>query len=175
MRLPLPKKRRHWIALGVIAPTLIVLVLISGFFHWSPLNCWHDDVDINTGRVRHTRYLLFCQIGDRTAETWLSRARDISKTSPDWRRVNTFSPGVGHSPHYRFHGAIHQIKTLELADNTIPFDPVARRRVADALLTLWQGGSYLGADEFVEKVAHTAFALHDRGASEFTESDTPAD
>ena len=175
MRIRLPKKRQHWIALGIIVPTLTVLLLISGVFQWSDLNCWHEDIDINTGRVRHTRYLLFCQIGGRTEDTWLSRTLNDSNASPDWRRVNTFSPGVGHSPHYRFHGAIHQIKILELANNTIRFDPDAQRKVAGTLLALWQdGGSSGDADDFVDNVVQTALTLQDDGVSAVTASDVPA-
>ena len=175
MRFPLPNSRRQWINLGIIAPTLTVMFLISGFFQWSALHCWHDDVDINTGRVRHTRYLLFCKIGDRIEDTWLSRVRINSNTSPDWRRVNTFSPGVGYSPHYRFHGALHQIVTLELADKTVPFNPDARRKVSNTLLALLKNDSSdFDADEFVKKVVQTAFALHDSGASVVMASEVPA-
>ncbi|MBS0205160.1 MAG: hypothetical protein JSS49_19835 [Planctomycetes bacterium] len=175
MRSLLPKSRRQLVAFGLFMPTLIAMFLTSGLFQWTPLNCWHDDVDINTGCVRHTRYLLFCKIADHTDETWLSSAIKESKTAPDWRRVNTFSPGVRHSPRYRFHGAIQQIRTLELAGETIRFEPNARRKVADILLRLWQNGeSYLDADEFVENVAQTAIALQDGGAPAFREADVPA-
>lgn len=113
MRSLRPEKRRHLVAFGLFVPTLIAMLLTTGFFQWSPLNCWHDDVDINTGCVRHSRYMLFCKIADHTEETWLSSVTKDLKTVRDWRRVKTFSPGVRHSPHYRFHGAIQQIKTLE--------------------------------------------------------------
>lgn len=175
MRLLIPKRRSHWITLAVIAPTLAVLFLISGCFQWSSLNCWHDDVDVKTGRIRHSQYLLYCKTADRIEETWLSRANGSVDASPDWRRVNTFSPGVGHSPHYRFHGAILQIKTLELADNTTLFDPKARRKVANTLLALWQNSdSSFDADDFVENVAQIATALRDGGASALRASDVPA-
>ena len=160
----------------MIAPILTVLFLVSGIFQWSALNCWHDEVDINTGRYRRTRFLLYRQIGERTEETWLSHSVRNPNTSPDWRRVNTFSPGIRYSPHHQFHGAIHQIKTLELAHNIIPFEPEARRKVANTVLTLWENnGSYSGADDFVEKVAQTASELHDKGGAIFTASDVPAD
>lgn len=45
-----PKTIRYWITLAVIAPTLTVFLLVSGIFQWSPLNCWHDEIDISTGR-----------------------------------------------------------------------------------------------------------------------------
>ena len=158
-------------------PMLTMLLLtVSGAFLWSPLNCRHEEVDINTGRVRHTTYFLFCQIGDRTENTWVSRASSKSNRSPDWHRVNTFSPGVGHSPHYNFHGAIHQIATIERSENMVRFDPGARRKIADMLLMLWQnGGSDYDANEFVAEVARTAIQLHESGAMVLTESDVPAD
>lgn len=168
------KKRIRWIVLGVIVPALTFLFLVSGVFQWSPLNCWHDDVDITTGRVRHTRYLLFCQIGDRIEDTWISRAAGASNALPDWQRVNTFSPGVRYSPHYRYHGAINQIQTAELADAMITFDPEARSKVANNLLRLWQNsGSDISADEYVEKVAQAALALHEEGRLSFTAADIP--
>ena len=120
MRKSTPTERRQWFALIILMPMITMLLLtVSGVFVWSPLNCGHEEVDINTGRVRHTKYFLFYQIGDRTEDTWVSRASSKSNKSPDWHRVNTFSPGVGHSPHYNFHGAIHQITTLERADNMV--------------------------------------------------------
>lgn len=173
--LPHPTNRRHWVALGIIVPTLTMLLLIGGLFQWSPHNCWHEDVDINTGRIRHTRYLLFCQIGDRTEDTWLSHASSKSNGPPDWRRVNTFSPGVRQSPHYRFHGAIHQISALERADSMVTFDSLARRQVAETLLKFWQtSASCDDADEYVEKVANIACALHNDGVLVFAASDVPA-
>jgi len=173
------EKRKRWFQVSLAAlaiPTLIVTFLISGFFEWSPLNCWHDDVDINTGRVRHTRFLLYCAIADRTEDSWLSLAVPNPDISPDWRHVNTFSPGVHHSPHYQFQGAIHQIQTLEVADGTTPFEPEARRKVASKLLASWQlTGSDVEAGEYVEKVAQTAITLNKAGASVFRSSDLPPD
>jgi hypothetical protein len=174
MRLPLPKRRRHWIVLAVLAPALTVSFLVSGVFSWSPLNCWHEDVDIHSGRVRHTRHLLYCQIGERVEDTWLSRNVTKAYHSPDWRHVNTFSPGMHHSPHYVYHGAINQIETLELVVDAVPFEPEARRKVADSLLTLWQNtGSDFEADDYIEKVAKIVSALHGKGASSVKASDIP--
>jgi hypothetical protein len=174
MRFPLPKKPRHWLALAVVAPTLIILFLISGVFQWSPLNCRYEDVDINSGRARYTRYLLCCQVNERVEDTWVSRnATDVGNL-PDWRRVNTFSPGVHYSPHYGYHGALQQINTLEVIDNTIPLEPDARRKVADALLALWQNtGSDFRAGDYVQKVGGVALSLDDNGASVVTAADIP--
>lgn len=150
-----------------------VLFLVSGVFQWSPLNCWIDEVDIQSGRVRHTWLLLYCQVSQREEETWLSRAADSNERPPEWRRVNTFSPGSAISPHHMYHGAIHQIEMLSKVDDFIPFEPEARRQVANEVILLWQKGSYFEAGTYVEKVFNAAFDLADSGASRVTAADLP--
>ena len=175
MHFPFPRKRRDLIALAIAVPMLTGLLFVSGLVQWSPLNCWHEDVDINSGRVRHTRFLLYCQIGERIEDTWVSQNANNPNTEVDWQRVNTFSPGVHHSPHYRYHGAIGQIKSLQIVESAIPFEPGARRRVADTLLALWQSNdSYLAADEYIREISQAAISLHEVGASEVSESDVTA-
>src|SRR5688572_11297203 len=95
--------------LMAVAITCAALVLISGVFVWSPLHCWHEYVDIRSGRLRFQHYLLYVCVSDRTEETWLSRAVPTPLGPPAWRRVNTFSPGARHSPHY----AITTIRRLD--------------------------------------------------------------
>jgi hypothetical protein len=145
----LPTARHpQWFAFCVIAPVLCALFLVSGFFRWSPLHCWHEEVDLHSGRVRHTWYLLYCRVSDRTEETWLSRAINTSRAKPQWRRVNTLSPGIGYSPHYSYHGALYQIEMLRRTDDLLPFEAAARREAANKLLDLWQTqGSYFKAEE----------------------------
>ncbi len=170
----LRKSHRFRIVLSILISTAITSLFASVVFHWSGLNCWHDDIDINSGRVRHTRFILYCQIGDRTEETWLSRACDGSFQSPDWRRVNTFSPLVHYSPHYRYHGAIDQIELLQLCDERIPFESDARRKVGLGILALWQNtSSYHDADQYVHAIETVVSKLHRDGASIITASDLP--
>jgi hypothetical protein len=170
----LPKLRRRWIALGLAVLAVVVSLLASRAFQWSPLNCWHEDIDINSGRVRHTRFLLYCQIGDRTEETWLSRAYASPSYSPDWRRVNTFSPFVRYSPHYRYHGAIHQVEILRRCDELVPFESDARRKAAHRLLVLWQKtGSYFDADRYLQEIETVVSRLHRDGASIVKANDLP--
>jgi hypothetical protein len=176
MRFPFPTKRRDWFAIALIVPTVVALLFVSGFFQWSPLNCWHDDIDVNSGRVRHTQFLFYCKVVDKTDETWLSRTLKKSDMTPDWHRVNTFSSIVRYSPHYRFHGAIDQIRTLELINRLIPFDPDAGRIVANRLLTSWQkSGDDTDAERFLAKVTEKVFELQEKGASVFASSDVPTD
>lgn len=170
----LRKSHRFRIVLSILISTAIASLFASGAIQWSELNCWHDDIDINSGRVRHTRFLLYYQIDDRTEETWLSRVCDGPKLSPDWRRVNTFSPFVHYSPHYRYHGAIDQIEMLQLCDEMVPFESDARRKAVLGLLELWQKtGSYHDADRYVHEIETVVFKLRHDGASIVKAGDLP--
>lgn len=127
----------------VFVAAVFLLGTTVGIAPWTPLNCRYEDVDIRSGRIRHTRYLLYCRISDRIASTALSDAllpTDFDAASPDWRRVNTFSPGVRHSPHHEFHGAISQMEMLRTLCDLVEFTPDARRQSALRLLTTWQSG-----------------------------------
>ncbi|MEM8670949.1 MAG: hypothetical protein AAGG48_25700 [Planctomycetota bacterium] len=161
------QNRRTWIACVAIA-VFTLLFHISGFFVWSSWNCWNYDVDIRTGRIRYTRYLLHIKIVDRTEETWVSRSTTSDKSQkPLWMRVSTFSPFTDHSPHYSYHGARHQIRCLEQAQEFVPFEPAARIKAADTLLELWQSGETdESASEFVDVISNRASQLFFESRSE---------
>jgi hypothetical protein len=97
---------------------ILAVFVISLFFPWSPIWCKHIDVDIATGRLRYSRYFMFCKVFEKIEDTPMTKALPpdvIAGSNPEWRRAFTFSPGLRHSPHYMFHGAIRQINTLERA------------------------------------------------------------
>jgi hypothetical protein len=141
------------IAIAVLAALLFVVPL---FFPWSPINCRYQDVDIMTGRLRFTQYLLFCKVSERIEDSPLSKALPpdmVATAKPDWQRVNTFSPGVHHSPHYIFHGAIGQIRMLggiwEISKQYGLTDDL-KQKTALHVLALWQhSGSYPLADDYI--------------------------
>ncbi len=142
MRTPIPR-RQKWIWIGVFLLVLSAPLWLSllGFFAWSPLNCWHYDVDIRTGRIRYTRYLLFAQVVQRVEDSTLSKAlqpEDLAGGQPNWQRVHTLSPNVRNSPHYIFHGAMLQIRELDLIWRAGEFTPAARQSSAKRVLQLWQ-------------------------------------
>lgn len=167
--------KRHWLPLVAGMFALATIVSISGIFPWSPLNCWQEEIDIHSGRVRQTRHLLYCQIAERIDDTWLSRAIDSPGKAADWHRVNTFSPGTHHSPHHRYHGALNQVQTLETLNDSIPFEREARQQVATTMCDLWQsGGSSRAAGQYLGKVGEVASKLHQAGAASLKVSDLPA-
>lgn len=138
------RKTVLWITgVGAFLFSAPLLLSVFGCFPWSLINCWHNEIDIHSGRVRYTRYLAFFQIAERIDETALSRAlqpEDFEFAEPHWRKAETFSPRIRHSPHYRYHSAIHQIKQLEIIWELGEFSDAEKRSSAKRVLELWQQG-----------------------------------
>jgi len=166
------RKLMRWI-LGAVAFMLASSLLMSlvGLLPWSPLNCWHYGVDIHSGRIRYTRYIVFLPISQRIEESALSGALqpdDFRDSQPDWRRALTLSPGVRNSPHYIFHSAIAQIRELEMIWQVGTFTPAARRSSAKRVLELWQQGqSDDAAKSYLRAISDIAY----RSSSEHKSTD----
>lgn len=150
------KRTKTWTIVAA-AILLLVLFVVPVFVPWTPINCQHQDVDIMTGRLRYTHFLLFCKVSERIEDSPLTKVLPsdvIATRTPEWHRVNTFSPGVHHSPHYTFHGAIHQIHTLatlwDMAKN-YGFQEDLKRKTALDVLAIWQqSGSYFLAGDYIQ-------------------------
>jgi hypothetical protein len=144
------------IVLIAVAIVLIVWVVGCGcypFVQWSPLNCSNQDVDINTGRFRHQRYLVWICINERIEESLLSRTLDPAETSPIWQRCTTVSPFVNYSPNYHFGAAPSQVKSLGMIWDAATFSLEAQKQICKSVLYLWQTGQYAGAaDEYIESL-----------------------
>ena len=160
----------------------LLLVLVAGwivglgcypFVAWSTINCRHQDIDINTGRIRHQRYLVGICVSEHIEDSSISRQLQLSETAPDWRRVNTFSPLVGHSPHYIFHSGIAQTRKLEMIWQLAAFTPAAKKRASREVLRLWQTGQHDdAADDFIDALSSLAIE-RDSSASPLTIEDLP--
>jgi hypothetical protein len=103
-------------------------------------------------------------ISEQIEDTDFSRAvtEGAAVAPPNWQRVNTFSPGVHYSPHYRFHGAISQLQHLEQTWEFGRFSPEARRSSGERLLQIWQqSGDYFGAHEYLELIGNIAIDSFD--------------
>lgn len=127
------------------------------FVIWSPLNCSHEDIDIGTGLIRHQHFLLGICFSESTQESPISREAEFTTASPDWRRVNTYSPLVHHSPHYVFHSAINQMQKLSYIWEMAAFTPSARKRTSQTVLHLWQAGENCNAaDDYIHALSNLA-------------------
>lgn len=151
----------------ILVATLLALPFLlsfMGLLPWSPINCWHYEVDIHSGRIRYTRYFAFIRMSQRIDESALSRALqpdDLRETPPNWKRALTFSPGGHNSPHYVFHSAISQIQELELIWRVGEFTSAARRSSAKRLLELWQEGqSDDAAKPYLREISDDALPLN---------------
>jgi hypothetical protein len=147
--------------LVIVAIPLVLLVLsLFGLFPWSGVNCWQSDVDIRSGRIRQTRYLLWVPVQRTVRDSALTRAVPPAETTglrPEWHAVVTLSPGLHHSPHYVFHGAIHQIRELELCWEFGKMTPAARAKTARNLLRLWQQNhSHMRATDYLQALQERA-------------------
>jgi hypothetical protein len=148
---------------AAIVLLFLTVVLIRMDDPWSELACTHEEIDIVTGRVRITTYRAFCKTSENIQNSELTEAllpEDL-KAPAQWRRVNTFAPGLSHSPHYRFHGAFAQIPFLRLAwaSASVYTDllPEFKRATARHLFALWQefdGDD--GADNYLRRLADLA-------------------
>ena len=151
---------KQWIQ--VIIGLALVLIVAKVFvwdtrlLAWSPINCWHYEVDINSGRIRYTRFLIFQKVREEISDSELTRVlrpTDLNDREPEWHRVLTLSPGVGHSPHYRYHSAIAQINELALFWRLWNFTPEARHATATNLLQAWhQSEDDFGAARYLAEL-----------------------
>jgi hypothetical protein len=163
------KRRWIWLAVGgvIFLVGVGMIALYPGAGAWSPVNCWHYDVDIRTGKTRYLRYLFLVNTRTEIKDSALSLAlspEERTDIPPEWRRVNTFSPGVHHSPHYTYHGALNQIRELEGTWEMFSFTPEQKRKSARDVLALWQRS---GSDSAVSRYLGDLFnGLNEKNGSD---------
>jgi len=97
------------------------------------------------------------KVSEKVVETPLSivlegEVIDVADIEP-WHRVNTFSPGLRHSPHYLFHGALSQIQKMDVICDLNHAGPEKRREIAENILRLWQTEKrYFPVDEYLQSL-----------------------
>lgn len=150
----------------VTAVTVGILAVLSIAIPWSPIFRWYDDVDLDSGRVRRVWIVMWLPVREVVSQSWISTSVEQSGDAPEWRRVNTFSPGLPNSPHHVYHGAIAQIHELDWLDRTVPFDEPAKAHVAGHVLDLWkQDGSYYSARDYIACIGAVVMTHHRDGLS----------
>lgn len=159
--------KRWWFRITLI----LAFILIAAPFlapAWSPINCRRQDIDLDTGRARYTRMLYWLPISTEIKHTPISKAlgiTDLESRQGDWRRVNTFSAGVRHSPHYFYHSALSQAQTLGAMWEVQQYTPEAQKETAARILNLWKRrGRDSGANDYLSTLLalpHEEVALED--------------
>jgi hypothetical protein len=118
--------------------------------------CEIQEVDINSGKIKYTTYILFIPIHTEISKTELSNYAEITPNSC-WKYVNLFVGMSKVSPHYKFHGAIAQIQEIELAWTLSKASPEQRRIDTARLLKSWQSTkSYFAAAKIVSNIQEKA-------------------
>jgi len=160
--------KRLCTVLGVVlAAVLLPPVVVPMAKPWTEINCRHQDINIKTGRARYSRYLWFVKISEEVRDTPISVALegkviDVADIKP-WHRVNTFSPGLRHSPHYRFHGAFAQARKMEMTFELIDANSEERCEIAESILKLWQTeGRYFPVDDYLQTVFEEGMNLSEQ-------------
>jgi len=158
------KKKPLIIGLSVLGVLVLFPFVVLYWNPWSEILCYHEDINIQTGQVRYSRYLYFVEIKEQAEDTLLSDyidipADDISASS--WRRVNTFSPLASHSPHYSFHGALAQVHQLQTAFLLKVFSEAEKKQAVEGLLKKWQeSDDYHSAGRYLDDLIEGAFERH---------------
>ena len=146
---------------------LLAMVLFVGiayavpmFSPWSRINCEEQEIDINSGRMRTTRYFYWIPILRQVGDTGLSRQLGNSipiNQDAQWHRVIACGPFTSHSPHYAFHSAFYQARMLELIWDEYEIAPIKRMESARELLKQWQlNGSDRGGNSYLSKITEEA-------------------
>jgi hypothetical protein len=162
--------RRRWVrilAAVVAAPAGLLALSLVGVFPWSRVNCWTREIDINSGRTRATRSLLWVTTVGPPEDTDLTRALapgDLAGRPADWKKVTTLSPLQNYSPHHYYHGAGSQAFLLTEAWEAGRATPAARRESARRVLRLWQESGNDGrAGDYVLAILDRAGVARDAG------------
>lgn len=174
MRFRLFNRRAWYFAFCTLAVLPFVFLFVAYFLPWTDLSSTHQEIDINSGRVRQIRYLFWLKVDEDIRETWLSRAA-TPRAPAEWHRVKTSSLGRGHSPHYLYHSAVGQIDTLQMLNDLVEFTSSARARIVDRVLKSWQQGSDDAADEYVSDLSGTVVSMHNQGFETLTLDDLTGD
>jgi hypothetical protein len=147
-------KRRALIRIYIGIALLAAILIVWDQFPW--LIREHDiDVDLQTGRIRETRYVLCIPIKKQIIETPLSLAlpaneRDAAR--PDWQRALTFHGTSGICVGGQSEKAPTQIHTLGILWQLNSYAPEAREKMARTVLRIWQRGDYHDVSKYLDSV-----------------------
>lgn len=104
---------------------------------------------------------------------------DLLRHEAEWHMVNRFSPGIRHSPHYIFHGGIHQIRTLENTWQMLNLSSDIRQRTASHVLALWKhagndslAGYYINGLMNLDEAKNREDSIHKLAALEMPKLET---
>ncbi|RCS53015.1 hypothetical protein DTL42_09385 [Bremerella cremea] len=128
----------------VSAGILLVLALLVPL----PWVSWGSEVDIHSGQVRRSVWVIGMLVSRRVEETWVSTATS-PLGEPEWRYAVTDGWWGGGHPHWQYHSAVHQIESVEKLWEEFPRDDAACQEAAEEILKRWQTGDDTEAVKYV--------------------------
>ncbi|MHC4593937.1 MAG: hypothetical protein ACYS9C_05140 [Planctomycetota bacterium] len=158
------RKRKLVLVIAILICIFIVPMVITVdvvCYRWPKLCCEFDDVDINTGRTRRTRYLLYCKIREKIEDSLLTKTigQFPDGVQPDWQRVytNLFQIVNRVHIHHGYGSAIGQIQEVDVIWQLYAFSDEAKRHLVQTVLDKWQSdGGYFGVDVYLANVSTMA-------------------
>ncbi|MDD3153299.1 MAG: hypothetical protein PHS41_00410 [Victivallaceae bacterium] len=143
--------------LGAILLAVGLPEMAPYLFPWSRMNCLSVEIDLYSGRVRHTKYYWFFPLAQRISEdrqfTRLLFPDRTRMPQPRWRDCVRFdSAHVDRSPEYPYANAIWQSgKGFEMA--SVRMNEVAQSALAAEIVRLWTlSGRDAEAGQYLEKL-----------------------
>ncbi|PQO45585.1 hypothetical protein [Blastopirellula marina] len=134
----------------ISAGILLLLALIVPL----PWVSWGSEVDLHSGRVRETTWVVGIIVQREVHETWVSLHADPIG-EPEWQYAVTDDWWGGGHPHWRYHGAVNQIRHVEKCTEGIAWDDDTQRTAAEEILRRWQSGDDSEADAYVMELSQT--------------------
>jgi hypothetical protein len=141
--------------LGYALLFLVLLNILGTIFpSFANLFTKKDEINIRTGQIRFTTYLLGKKISENVIDTFISKTLQKEIQAADikpWHTVNSISYiSSNPSPHYLFHGAIFQLMEVKELLESNSFSESKKKEIAERLLTKWQtSGNYFKANDYI--------------------------
>ena len=128
-----------------------------------PLRGLHEEVDLNSGRIRRTHYVLFLQTSQHIEQTPLSKSRAKPLASgPNWRLSRAMAGGHSVGSHWGYRSPLTQVRILEALWEVGDLTDEAKQQVADTVLALWHSeGGLKAADEYLRSIEDVVTELQD--------------
>jgi hypothetical protein len=155
-------RARQWRWLVATGIALIV-ILIAGYCTLQivislPRDKW--EVDLNSGRLRHTQYFLWFKSNETVSETVISTElahSDIKLDQPDWHPTASVTFG-GTRADYAYGAAIGEMTGMGEIWKAVAFDDGAKLQVAFNVLRCWhRDRDCEGSERYLQKIG--SFAL----------------
>ena len=149
-------------ALLLVAGGVLVYVAVYGRTG-GPLRRLHEEVDLNSGRIRRTHYVLLFQTSQHIEQTALSKSQANPPASgPNWRLSRAMGGGRSIGTHWGYRSPLTQVRILEALWEVGDLTDEAKQQVADTVLALWHSeGGLKEADDYLRSIEDVVTELQD--------------